>query len=53
MPGVISCATLGPAQLLFPVATRPKPDVAAFDTVTTTVAGFTPFAGTSSSGTTC
>src|SRR5947199_10043199 len=26
---------------------RPKPDVAAFDAVTTTVAGFTPFVGTS------
>ena len=37
----------GPAELFFPVATRAKPDVTAFDAVTTAVAGFTPFFGTS------
>jgi subtilisin family serine protease len=37
----------GPARLTFPPEERPKPDVAAFDGVATTVAGFAPFFGTS------
>jgi subtilisin family serine protease len=38
----------GPAPIFFPQAvTRPKPDVAAFDGVTTTAPGFAPFFGTS------
>jgi hypothetical protein len=37
----------GPAQLFFPVATRAKPDVVAFDGVETTRPGFAPFFGTS------
>jgi hypothetical protein len=38
----------GPAPIFFPSPmTRPKPDVAAFDDVTTTVPGFAPFRGTS------
>jgi subtilisin family serine protease len=38
----------GPAPIFFPSpVTRPKPDIAAFDYVTTTVPGFAPFPGTS------
>jgi subtilisin family serine protease len=37
----------GPARLTFPPVERPKPDVAAFDGVRTTVPGFAPFFGTS------
>src|SRR5262249_19496459 len=38
----------GPAPIFFPSpVTRPKPDLAAFDYVTTTVPGFAPFPGTS------
>jgi subtilisin family serine protease len=37
----------GPTDLFFPVETRPKPDLAGFDGVTVTAAGFAPFYGTS------
>ncbi len=37
----------GPAVLAFPPESRPKPDLAAFDGVGTTVPGFNPFFGTS------
>jgi subtilisin family serine protease len=37
----------GPAELFFPVATRAKPDLVGFDDVTTGIAGFAPFFGTS------
>jgi subtilisin family serine protease len=38
----------GPAPIFFPSpVTRPKPDLAAFDDVATTVPGFAPFRGTS------
>jgi subtilisin family serine protease len=37
----------GPARLAFPPATRPKPDLAGFDGVDTSVPGFAPFLGTS------
>src|SRR5262249_23102861 len=46
---VESYSSQGPAQIFFPTAVaRPKPDLAAFDEVTTTVVpGFAPFRGTS------
>lgn len=37
----------GPSTLYFPAQTRPKPDIAAFDGVATSVSGFSPFFGTS------
>jgi subtilisin family serine protease len=37
----------GPVQLAFPPETRPKPDIAGFDGVNTSVPGFAPFFGTS------
>jgi subtilisin family serine protease len=37
----------GPAQIAFPPASRPKPDLAGFDGINTSVPGFAPFFGTS------
>lgn len=37
----------GPARFFFPLATVPKPDLVAFDFVSTSRPGFAPFAGTS------
>src|SRR5262249_59429189 len=37
----------GPAQIAFPPASRPKPDLCGFDGVTTSLLEFSPFFGTS------
>lgn len=42
-----SFGSQGPAQIAFPPALRPKPDLAGFDGVNTSVQGFMPFFGTS------
>jgi subtilisin family serine protease len=41
-------STQGPVNIFFPASeTRPKPDIAGFDDVSTTLSGFSPFFGTS------
>lgn len=50
VPSLVSIepfSSQGPAQIAFPPASRPKPDLAAFDGVNTSVQGFMPFFGTS------
>jgi subtilisin family serine protease len=50
VPSLVSVepfSSQGPAQIAFPPASRPKPDLAAFDGVNTSVQGFMPFFGTS------
>jgi subtilisin family serine protease len=47
LQSVEAFSSQGPAQIAFPPASRPKPDLAAFDGINTSVAGFAPFFGTS------
>jgi subtilisin family serine protease len=47
LQSVEAFSSQGPAQIAFPPASRPKPDLAAFDGISTSVAGFAPFFGTS------